>query len=205
MCLKPRQIVDKLNRNNKYETYNEELDKCDYIEYGNAIKVSDSDLVVLQLNIRGLYSKLMQLKSLINDATDGKKPDIMLICETWQNKHGPTPILEGYELVSKSRTHKLGGGVCIFVSNKLRFKSRQDLEIECDTIEHCIIELQLKKGKVLICSAYRAPGQNPNNFLQDYEKLSGSMNGTQLPVIVGMDHNLDLLKHKSHNPTRAFT
>ena len=51
MCLKPRQIVDNLNRNIKYETYNEELDKCDYIEYGNAIKVSDSDLVVMQFNI----------------------------------------------------------------------------------------------------------------------------------------------------------
>ena len=37
MCLKLRQIVDNLNRNIKYETYNEELDKCDYIEYGNAI------------------------------------------------------------------------------------------------------------------------------------------------------------------------
>ena len=69
---------------------------------------------------------------------------------------GPTPVLEGYEFVSKNRTHKLGGGVCIFVSKKLRFKSRQDLEIECDTIEHCIIELQLRKRKVLICSAYRA-------------------------------------------------
>ena len=82
MCLKPRQVVDKLNRNIKYETYNEELDKCDYIDYGNVIKVSDSDLVVLQLNIRGLYSKLTQLKSLKNDATNGKKPDILLICET---------------------------------------------------------------------------------------------------------------------------
>ena len=119
MCLKPRQIVDKLNRNIKYETYNEELDKCDYIDYGNAIEVSSSDLVILQLNIRGLYSKLTRLKSLINDVTNGKKPDIMLICETWQNKNGPTPVLEGYEFVSKSRTHNLGAGVCIFVSNKL--------------------------------------------------------------------------------------
>ena len=57
MCLKPRQIVDNLNRNVTYETYNEELDKCDYIDYVDAIKVSSNDLVVLQLNIRGLYSK----------------------------------------------------------------------------------------------------------------------------------------------------
>ena len=146
----------------------------------------------------------MWLKSLLNDVMNGKKPDILLICETWKNKNGPTPVLEGYEFVSKNRTHKLGGGVGIFVSKKLRFKSRQDLEIECDTIEHCIIELQLRKQNVLICSGYRAPSQNPSKFLQDYEKLSNSMNSTQLSVIVGMDHNLDLLKQKTHNPTRAF-
>ena len=119
MCLKPRQIADNLNRNVSYETYNEELDKCDYIDYGDAIKVSSNDLLVLQLNIRGLYSKITRLKSLLNDVTNGKKPDILLICETWQNKNGPTPVLEGYEFVSKNRTHKLGGGVGIFVSKKL--------------------------------------------------------------------------------------
>ena len=90
------------------------------------------------------------------------------------------------------------------MSKKLRFKSRQDLEIECDTIEHCIIELQLRKQNVLICSGYRAPGQKPGKFLQDYEKLSNSMNSTHLSVIIGMDHNLDLLKQKTHNPTRVF-
>ena len=64
MCLKPRQYVDNLNRDVTYETYNEELDKCDYVDYGDAIKVSSNDLVVLQLNIRGLYSKIPWLKSL---------------------------------------------------------------------------------------------------------------------------------------------
>ena len=136
--------------------------------------------------------------------TKGKKPDILLICETWQNKNGPTSVLEGYDFVSKNRTHKLGGGVGIFVSKKLQFKSRQDLEIECDTIEHCIIELQLRKQNVLICSEYMANGQNPGKFLQDYEKLSNSMNSTRLSVIIGWDHNLDLLKQKTHTPTRVF-
>ena len=30
------------------------------------------------------------------------------------------------------------------------------------------------------------------------------MNGTGLPVIIGMDHNLDLLKLKTHQPTKLF-
>ena len=136
--------------------------------------------------------------------TEGKKPDILMLCETWQNKNGPIPTLEGYDFVSKNRTHKLGGGVGIFVSKKLPFKTRQDLEIDCETLEHCIIEVQLRKQNVLICSGYRAPGQNPNKFLQDYEKLSQCIDSARLPVIIGMDHNLDLLKQRTHNPTRLF-
>ena len=73
MCLKPRQSVDNLNREVAYETYTEELDKCDYVDYGDSIKVSSNDLVILQLNIRGLYSKLCRLKALLNEVTEGKK------------------------------------------------------------------------------------------------------------------------------------
>ena len=204
MCLKPKQFVDNLNRDVVYETYTEELDKCDYVDYGNSIKVSSNDLIIVQLNIRGLYSKLARLKALLNEATVGKKPDILLLCETWQSNNSPLPALDGYELVCKNRTHKLGGGVCIFISKKLKFKTRSDLEIDCQTIEHCIIEIQLKKQNVLICSGYRAPSQSPTKFLHEYNKLTKSMNGTRLPVIVGMDHNSDLLKQKIHHPTKLF-
>ena len=71
MCLKPRQSVDNLNREVAYETYTEELDKCDYVDYGDSINVSSNDLVILQLNIRGLYSKLRRLKALLNEVTEG--------------------------------------------------------------------------------------------------------------------------------------
>ena len=30
------------------------------------------------------------------------------------------------------------------------------------------------------------------------------MSNTGMPVIIGLDHNLDLLKHKNHNPTKRF-
>ena len=204
MCLKPRQSVDKLNRDVVYETYTEELDKCDYVDYGDSIKVSSNDLIIMQLNIRGLYSKLSRLRELLNDVTTGKKPDILLLCETWQNNNSPLPVLDGYEFISKNRTHRLGGGVCIFVSKKLKFKTRSDLEIDCQTIEHCIVEVKLKKQNVLVCSRYRAPGQSPTEFLHEYDKLTESMNSTRLPVIVGMDHNLDLLKQRTHHPTKLF-
>ena len=45
-------------------------------------------------------------------------------------------------------------------------------------------------------SGYRAPGQNPGKFVNEYEELICYMNKTELPVIIGLDHNLDLLKQK---------
>ena len=98
MCLKSGQIIDKLNRDVAYETYNEELDTCDYVDYGDAIPVKANHLVILQLNIHGPYGKLDQVKSLVNDVTSGKKSDVLLLCETWQSKNGPTPSLDCYSV-----------------------------------------------------------------------------------------------------------
>ena len=55
-----------------------------------------------------------------------------------------------------------------------------------------------------MCSRYRAPGENPGKFVQEYENVLSHMNSTGLPVIIGLDHNLDLLKHKKHNPASQF-
>ena len=204
MCLKPRQIVDSLNRDVNYETYNEELDCCDYVDYGDVIPVDPNELIIMQLNVRGLCSKIDQIKSLLNVVTSNRKPDILMLCETWQSKNSRILKLPRYEYVYKARTHKLGGGVGIFISNNLKYKSRPDLEIETDAVEHCIVELKLKNKKMLMCSGYRAPGQNPGKFVKEYEELISHMNSTRLPVIIGLDHNLDLLKHKNHNPTLRF-
>ena len=74
--------------------------------------------------------------------TSNRKPDILMLCETWQSKNSPIPNLPSYEYVYKVRTHKLGGGMGIFISNNLKYKARPDLEIETDTVEHCIVELK---------------------------------------------------------------
>ena len=204
MCLKPRQIVDSLNRDIKYETYTEELDCCDYIDYGDAIPVDPNKLVIVQLNVRGLYSKLDQIKSLLNVITLDKAPDVLMLCETWQSRNSPVPNLPGYQYVYKARMHKLGGVVGIFISDRIKHKSRPDLEVKTETFEHCIVELKLKNKKMLMCSGYRAPGENPGKFVQEYENVLSHMNSTGLPVIIGLDHNLDLLKHKKHNPASQF-
>ena len=204
MCLKPKQFVDTLDRTASFDTYNSELDACDYVETENVIRVDSSDLVVLQLNVRGLYGKLSRLKSLLDSSTKGKKPDVLLLCKTWQSKSSPVPKLEGYSYLYKYHKHKLGGGVRMFISNRLKYREQPDLELDSEILEHCCVEIKLKNTKLLMCSGYRAPNSNPSEFLDEYGKLLRNVNDSKLQFVMGMDHNLDFLKHKTHRPTRRF-
>ena len=58
MCLTPRTYVDNLNRIESFKPYDIDHDFCDYVDVGESISISSSDLGIMQLNIRGLYSKI---------------------------------------------------------------------------------------------------------------------------------------------------
>ena len=208
MCLAPRnrfEYVDKLQRNKSYTTSNAKLDACDYLDINEKIDASSNDLLILQLNIRGMYSKLNRLKSLIEDHTDGKYPDIILLCETWHSKNSPIPEIEGYSSVHKYREHKKGGGVAILISENLNYKLRPDLEISSEVYEHCIVEVKLKTENIICCSGYRAPNTDTEVFLKEYEKIAENINRiNKTKVVIGLDHNLDLLNYVKHRPTREF-
>ena len=129
---------------------------------------------------------------------------MILLCETWQSKSSLLPKLDGYSYIHKHHQHKLGGGVGMFVSDRLKYKERSDLYMNDCSFEFCLIEVKLKHENLLLCSGYRAPNTNPNEFLADYEKLLNTVNAGCNKLIIGIDHNLDLLKHRSHAPTKKF-
>ena len=204
MCLTPRTYVDNLDSIESFTPYDVDHDSCDYVDVGESISISSSDLAIMQLNIRGLYSKIDKLKALLNECTLGKQIDVILLCETWQSKTSPLPKLDGYSYIYKHCQHKLGGGVGMFVSDRLKYKERSDLYMNECSFEFCLIEVKLKHENVLLCSGYRAPNTNPNEFLADYEKLLNTVNAGCNKLIIGIDHNLDLLKHRSHAPINKF-
>ena len=88
MCLHP--VLDRklTTLYNKYENVSlEEFDTWDYVH-----KITDvvpSDLVVIQLNIRGIGSKRSQLLDLINNSVQWKHPDVLLLSETWLSPFPP--------------------------------------------------------------------------------------------------------------------
>ena len=75
-----------------------------------------------------------------------------------------------------------------------------------DNFEVCIIELLGQKKNILIASVYRAPNSDDKNFFENFKKMVQLLNKEQsTEIIVGLDHNYDLLKSNVHHATQDFT
>ena len=66
-------------------------------------------------------------------------------------------------------------------------------------------EIVLKKNKLLVGSLYQAPNTNQTKFLNDYKNFIEALTkNSEYKIILGMDHNLDLLKSHIHKKTQQF-
>ena len=178
------------------------VDNCEYEPSGKRISTSRGDLKILQHNIRGLNSKLAEIQQVIQTIL---APTILLLSETWLKKHSPVPYLPGYKLERSNRTHKKGGGVCIFISDNCRYKRRLDIENEnSESLESCFIEVETATSKLVVGSVYRPPNTNPDEFVHKLQKQITQGKRTTRNIVIGLDHNLDLLKCDRHRATFNF-
>ena len=153
MCLHPKNslssselncLTDDLNNEfTDLDAFNEFSNFCTYISSTTNIEHRNSDLVVMQLNVRSVISKQEDLNRLLitNDV------DICTLNETWLSSKNKNLLkIREYDCVTKERSHnKKGGGVGIVISKKLHYKRCLDLE-NIDNMEYCIIEVFCGKG-----------------------------------------------------------
>ena len=90
-------------------------ESCEYLETDSNWTVKTSDLLIMQLNVRGLSSKIDQIKRLIDNNPCNKPPEVTLLCETWLNQGSPSINIPGYNLVQENRIGKKGGGIAILI------------------------------------------------------------------------------------------
>ena len=182
-------------------------DRCDYIDHDQLqeLKHNNTSLYILQINCRGIKSKFDELEELLGHK---KQPDVIILSETWL-KEGEEKYVEfkGYKFEGMNRVHKKGGGVGILVKDSLIYQTRPDLIKNCDhnSCEHYLIELKGRNYNIIVGSLYRPPNTDIDKFLSEYndtlEKVSQEKNKE---LVLGMDHNLDLLKQTSHRKTQSF-
>ena len=66
------------------------------------------------------------------------------------------------------------------------------------------MEIQLLNIKLTVCTAYRPPNTNEKKFNAAFLKLLDCIKKRSKYSLIGLDHNLDLLKSDSHKLTQLF-
>ena len=89
------------------------------------------------------------------------------LTETWLNDNNmDCYTLNEHEFFGSNRPNKRGGGVGLYISKQLKFKSRNDLDKNVeDIIETKFIEIINDNGKnIIIGVIYRPPNNNFDTF-----------------------------------------
>ena len=72
-------------------------------------------------------------------------------------------------------------------------------------LEHIVIEIKTDRENILLVSGYRPPNANSKVFIKEYITLLTKLKKLkQHKIILGIDHNLDLLKTHLHKQTNQF-
>ena len=197
----PNEPID-LDFNNPLE------DCCDYIDLdnkGNEL-CNRKGLNILQFNTRGVLSKQDLLKTFLRDVSKDCKLEVIMLVETWLTKSNCKRLkIPGYAFVGSHKKDKRGGGVGILVRQDFEFRERPDLSMNIPNFESMMIELKTHKDSVYLCTIYRPPNCSEKDFLKNYKRQLNKLSPQQISrLVIGIDHNLDLLKQDKHKPTHEF-
>ena len=182
----------------------DEYDACDYID--KVIGPHSEDLTIVQLNIRGIGSKVSHLKYLIEHSFENCEPDIVLLSETWLTDQSPTPSISGYAFIHKPRKLKKGGGVGLLIKQNIRYRTVEKIKFTSAEFESLFVIVELLNGdKIVVGSIYRPPNTNASLYNTEYGNILCSLKKLNAKsIILGMDYNMDLLHCNKHQKTEDF-
>ena len=189
-------------------------DSCDYWDYlsestanpNHVANTTSGGMSVLQLNIRGVLGKQNLHNNLLNDVRQKNKVHIVMLVETWLKKNNTHCLqIPGYNFVGSHRKCKRGGGVGILITRNLEYRERKDLSLNVPNLESITVEVKTNRDSLLLCALYRPPNSSDRDFIRNYSRLLRKFTPDQLSrLIIGLDHNLDLIKHDKHRITNEF-
>ena len=192
----------------KLDNETELFDECDYLNLTDtsSLDIKDCDLNIIHLNIRGIISKQSKLTSLLQNCIGKHLIHIATINETWLTKDNEHLLdIPDYNVIKKNRIGKKGGGVCILIHKSIYYKELEAINnLKFSHIEQISVEVKLQCKNLLVSSLYRPPNTNVNEFNTEYSNYLKKIQATKLDTVIGLDHNLDLLKIENHKPTQDF-
>ena len=211
MCFAKTKTLQSLRDAHEKNTVSSDLgfnwdDTFDYLSYDTleTLRTDQKDLRVLHLNIRGLKGKQTELNNLLSRLNS---LEIIILNETWVKEGDAKQInIPRYKYEGVPRINKKGGGVGFLIRSDLQYRSRHDLDSNerNPSCEQCYIEMKNNIDNVVVGSMYRPPNTNINDFLEIFKYQMNKINNMKCECIIGLDHNLDLLKQSRHPKTQEF-
>ncbi|KAJ8030372.1 hypothetical protein HOLleu_26778 [Holothuria leucospilota] len=95
---------------------------------------------------------------------------VIAFSETWLNNNvSPLININNYSLIDHHRTHRKGGGICLFVRRDFTYSERVDLSFFNDNVESLFVEMTAPycNVNVIVGVIYRPPNGDISQF-NDY-------------------------------------
>ena len=126
---------------------------------------------MLNANIRGIATNLEKFKFLLDDL-DHSFP-IIGLTETWLKPHNVDCFfIKGYSHEYNLRHNRVGGGVSLFISNKIMYLLRNDIQFN-PLFNSIIIERSemTSTRHISVILVYRPPNTDSSIFINDIERI----------------------------------
>ena len=150
-------------------------------------EIANNCLKILHVNMRSLLNKLPAFELFLSQLDI--EFSCIIVSETWFSEHEYFPkfFLNGYTLSCSSRPNGGGGGVCVYVSEKLEASVT---DIPLTGAEAMMVRIS-RSGMLVstVLAVYRTPSVGPPEFLADLGALLPTLPSNS--AVVG-DLNFDL-------------
>ena len=190
----------------EYYTTNELIDRVKTLSLNDLTNSTNNNhnyFSLIHVNARSLHRNHDDLNILLSTLINFEFSAIG-VTETWFHSNSP-PIygIDNYDLIRADRTNSRGGGVAIYINNKIRFRRRPDLHIE--GVEDIFIEIINENNKnTLMGVVYRPPNHHIDTFLDNLDESLHIISQEKKDIYIMGDYNIDLLSLTNQNTSSRF-
>ena len=135
----------------------------DFNDYITHRAIHDSNLSMIHMNCRSILRNFDDIHSLLD--TLSITFSAIAVTETWLRDDSNLCNIQCYKFERTNRESRRGGGVGVYIQDKITYKCRKDLDLNGDHMESIFVELDNVNAKnVILGVVYRPPGQSIQSF-----------------------------------------
>ena len=156
-------------------------------------------------NIRSIPHNLDHFNQFLN----GLDMDfsILAFSETWLKPHNEHCYgVNVYNAEHNSRLNEAGGGVSLFIKNRIKYNKRNDLQFTTTTTESLFIEIDKdvfrSSNNIITGVVYRPPNTDVDEFSDHMSNIVSILKTERKACYLLGDFNLKLLNADTHSPTQ---